>query len=116
MTDAGAAADDRGAGAVTAIGILALCLLLATALASATAIAPARHRAAAAADAAALAAADTRSGIHAGDPCEQAARLAAAHGAELSACVTDGAVVTVETAVRTAFVTVVAAATAGPPP
>lgn len=112
MTDV----DDHGAGTITAIGVLALCLLLATLLAPATAIAPARHLAAAAADAAALAAADTRSGIHAGDPCEQAARLAAAHGAALRACVIDGAVVTVEAAVGTAFVAVVAAATAGPPP
>lgn len=106
---------DHGAGTVTAIGLLALCLLLAALLAPATLVAPARHRAAAAADAAAIAAADTLIGHHRGDPCDQASRLAEAHGARLRACVPNGLIVTVEAVVSTAFIEVAVAATAGPP-
>ena len=106
---------DGGAGTVTAVGIVALCVALAALLMPVTLVAPARHRAAAAADAAALAAADTLVGHLVGDPCEQAARLAAAHGAELSACVPEGLVVTVVAVVTTAFLPVSVAAKAGPP-
>jgi len=107
---------DRGAGAVVVLGLVAMTLLIAALLVPAVWFGPARHLAAAAADAAALAAADTLSGRHEGHPCERAARVVAAHGAELGACVPEGLVVSVEAVVGRAFLTVAAVATAGPPP
>lgn len=68
-----------------------------------------------AADAAALAAADAASGFTAGEPCEVARKLAAANDATLTACLIDGAVITVQVVRRLGPLTVTGAATAGPP-
>jgi secretion/DNA translocation related TadE-like protein len=67
------------------------------------------------ADAAALAAADVAAGISPGTPCVDAASVATANGATLTACQVDGLVVTV--AVGTSFwgIPLGASATAGPP-
>ncbi|TPW77315.1 Rv3654c family TadE-like protein [Schumannella soli] len=74
-----------------------------------------RQRVIAAADAAALAAADTASGAVSGDPCTQAARLAAAHRAALAACRISGAEATVEVHGEFAGIPLTARARAGPP-
>lgn len=76
----------------------------------------ATQRAAGAADAAALAGADTVSGIHVGDPCEQAARLAAANGAALMSCEVAGMTVDVIVATSVLGFGITAQARAGPPP
>ncbi|PRY16080.1 Rv3654c family TadE-like protein [Kineococcus rhizosphaerae] len=81
---------EEGSGSVLAVGTCAAllsALLLVLALASAVV---ARHRAEAAADLAALAAADVVVGRAAGRPCARAATVAAAQGAELSACAVAG--------------------------
>jgi len=68
-----------------------------------------------AADASALAAADAASGRMPGEPCDAAARLAAANGVSLAACAVDGLVVTVVVERWSGVVPVRAIATAGPP-
>lgn len=106
---------DEGSGTVVAMGMLASVVLLIT-LANAVSVTVLAHaRAAAAADAAALAAADTASGREPGVPCEMASRVAAEHGASLSACRLDGLIATVVTTVRAPLLPAVARATAGPP-
>ncbi len=75
----------------------------------------AKQRAASAADASALAAASVALGIVPGIPCAAAASLATANRAELVACETDGAVVTVRLSVQVMGFAVPATATAGPP-
>jgi secretion/DNA translocation related TadE-like protein len=85
------------------------------ALCGAGGAAVAGQRAAAAADAAALAAADSASGAVAGVPCEQAARLASAGGAELSACDIDGLMATVSVGLGYGSFEVSASSRAGPP-
>lgn len=105
---------ERGAGTVVALalglGIVAVFMLaipLYVALAT-------RHAVTAAADAAALAAADVASGLVPGYPCETAARVAAANGAEVEACSVVGlvAAVTVSRGIR--GLRVVESAIAGP--
>ncbi|NEM92191.1 hypothetical protein G3T37_12595 [Galbitalea soli] len=68
-----------------------------------------------AADAAALAGADVAAGLAPGEPCAVAARIARANGAVLTACGTDGPVVTVTAETVAAGIPVVARARAGPP-
>lgn len=74
-----------------------------------------RHRAAAAADAAAVAAADVLRGIAPGAPCRSAARVAAAHGAELAACSVHGFDVSVMIRLAAPTGAIGARARAGPP-
>jgi secretion/DNA translocation related TadE-like protein len=74
-----------------------------------------RQSVVAAADAAALAAADVAVGIAPGFPCESAARAAAANGAAVLACRTDGLVATVTAGRSILGIPVTATATAGPP-
>lgn len=107
---------ERGSGSLTAVGI-------GGAVAAATALAlplyiglAARHSIAGAADASALAAANVVSGLFAGYPCEQAADVAAANGAELTSCDVDGLVVTVVASGTVLGIPVTVSATAGPPP
>ena len=75
-----------------------------------------RQRVIAAADAAALAAADTALGVVPGLPCENAGRVARAHGTRLSDCSLDGAVATVEAEGSLAGIPIRARSRAGPPP
>jgi len=106
----------RGSGSILGVALIAgvLCMVamllpLQLALARGQAIASA-------ADASALAAADVRSGAVAGFPCEAAAAVARANGAELTACALDGLVATVGVSGSVLGLPVRAAATAGPPP
>lgn len=107
--------DDRGAGTVVVVGMLASAVLVVTSAHALAATLVAHARAASAADAAALAAADTASGREPGTPCDNAARIAALHGAALTACLLDGLVATVAAEVPAPLVVVSARATAGPP-
>jgi secretion/DNA translocation related TadE-like protein len=75
----------------------------------------ARSRASAAADAAALAAADTASGLVAGVPCEQAARVASAHHTRLTGCRLEGLIATITVTAPAPLGDASATATAGPP-
>lgn len=91
-------ADERGAGSVLALAVVAVVLAVtATLLALVVALA-ARHQAQSAADASALAAADVASGLVAGVPCEAAARAAELGGSVLVGCVVEGGVATVSVA------------------
>ena len=106
---------DRGAGSILAVAIIgALCALTALVLPLYTVLVI-RASVAGAADAAALAAADARVGRATGFPCEQAAVVAEANGADLVSCTVDGLVVTVSVSRPVAGFVVRAAATAGPP-
>ncbi|NHI17557.1 helicase [Microbacterium excoecariae] len=68
------------------------------------------------ADAAALAAADAAAGYATGEPCERAARVAAAQGAVVASCGLEGMTVTVVAEGAFGRFPVRAAARAGPPP
>jgi secretion/DNA translocation related TadE-like protein len=107
--------DDRGSGSVLALAVVALLAVLMLSAVGVGAALAHRQRVIAAADAGALAAADTALGIHPGVPCEQAARVVAAHGATLAACEVEGVVATVSASARVAGVLVTAQARAGPP-
>ncbi|MEP6480452.1 MAG: Rv3654c family TadE-like protein [Rhodoglobus sp.] len=74
-----------------------------------------RQSVAAAADAAALAGADVEVGILSGYPCDAASRVAAANGAALSSCDSDGLVVTVSATRYILGIPVTSFASAGPP-
>ena len=107
---------DDGAGSILAVALIAAVLSL-TALVLPLQFALARSQAlAGAADAAALAAADTLSGAVAGSPCDQAAVVAHANGAEVDACALDGLVATVRVVGSVIGFRVTATATAGPLP
>ena len=73
------------------------------------------QRLAGAADASALAAADAASGAIDGVPCDRAAQVASASGAELTACELDGLVATVTVSLPFAALSAQASARAGPP-
>lgn len=107
--------DERGSGGVLALALLAMLAVLTLAVVGLGAALAQRQRMIAAADAGALAAADTALGIHPGVPCEEAARVVAAHEATLVACEVEGVVATVSTSARIAGVLVTAQARAGPP-
>ena len=107
---------EEGAGSVLAVGIIgAVVLLCGTALPLYTVLVS-RSSVAGAADAAALAAADARIGVVGGFPCDVAAEVAAANGAELVDCELDGYVATVSAQRSVLGFTVSVRATAGPPP
>ncbi|MDQ4214392.1 helicase [Microbacterium capsulatum] len=105
------------AGSAVALGGIAVTAALALGAALVGGAGAASQRVAAAADAAALAAADTASGAVpvGGDPCEVAARVAAAHGATLDDCRIDDLVVGVRVSAAYAGLPTVAASRAGPP-
>jgi secretion/DNA translocation related TadE-like protein len=107
--------DDRGSGTVLALAAVAMLAVLTLGAVGVGAALAQRQRVIAAADAGALAAADTALGIHPGVPCEQAARVVAAHGATLVGCDVEGVVATVSASARVAGVLVTAQARAGPP-
>ncbi|MEV8272188.1 helicase [Microbacterium sp. NPDC077184] len=98
------------------IGILAASATLVAGLSAVGAAAIHSQRLAGAADTSALAAADTVTGLAAGDPCDRAAELAATAGASVAACVIDGFIVTVTVTARFGVFATSATARAGPPP
>lgn len=116
MTRVGTLRDERGAGSVLALAVVAMLAVLTLAAVGVGAALAQRQRVTAAADAGALAAADTALGIHPGIPCEVAAQVVAAHGASLVACDLEGVVAAVSASARVAGVLVTAHARAGPPP
>lgn len=105
------------AGTALASAVIAVTATLSVGLAAVGGASAASQRVASAADAAALAASDVSMGaVTAEAPaCAVAARVAEAHGADLSSCVLEGAVATTEVRAAYAGVTVVARARAGPP-
>lgn len=107
--------DERGAGGVLALAIVAMLAVLTLAAVAVGAALAQRQRVIAAADAGALAAADTALGIHPGIPCEEAARVVEASEATLVACDVEGVVATISVSARIAGVLVTAEARAGPP-
>ena len=107
--------DERGAGSILAVALVAGMLCLAALCAPVLAALPAVQRAAGAADAAALAAADVASGVIPGIPCEAAGRVAHANGTTLGRCELDGIVATTTVGLRVAGIEITASATAGSP-
>lgn len=106
--------DDRGSGSALGLGVVAATVALLLLLLPLAVALQGRQLVANAADAAALAAADTAMGAVPGEPCANAARLAAAGGAELLECRIDGAVATVLVGRAVLGGSARAAATAGP--
>ncbi|MFD2675508.1 Rv3654c family TadE-like protein [Gulosibacter bifidus] len=107
--------DERGSGALLAIGIIGAVVALAAVLIVALAVYAAHTRASVAADAAALAAANVASGRIQGDACEVAGRVAAAHGAQLGGCKSQFLESTVTVHVDAGLLTCTATARAGLP-
>ena len=106
---------ERGAGSVLVVTIMGAVVAATLLLASvATALVTARS-VAGAADASALAAADARAGFSADPPCAAAAVVASANDVRVVACDVDGLVVTVAVATSYMGLSIVQAATAGPP-
>lgn len=103
------------AGTVLSIGIVLCAATLTSGFAIVAGGGVVGQRAAGAADAAALAAADAASGAIAGVPCERAAQISAAVGAELVGCEVDDLVATVTVAVPFGALSARASARAGPP-
>ena len=108
-------AGERGAGSVLMVGVVASVVALMSLALPLYTVLVVRASVSGAADAAAIAAADTAVGLASGVPCEQAALVAGANGAELDSCTADGLVVTVSVSRQIAGLDVVAVATAGPP-
>lgn len=96
------------------MAVLSVVVLVTAIVLAATASVSAAARVSAAADAAALAAADTAAGFAVGDPCDRAATVAAANGADVTACSLDGLVATVA-CTDAGGLPVRAIAVAGPP-
>ena len=104
------------AGTVLSVGIAVCTATLAASFVTAGAAAAFGQRMAGVADAAALAAADAASGAVTGIPCDRAAEVASAAGADIASCSLDGLVATV--GIASSFLRLPASATAraGPPP
>lgn len=103
------------AGAILSVGVVVCAATLTVGFATAGAAEVFSQRMAGAADAAALAAADAASGLVGGDPCDRAAEIAAAAGAELAGCELDRLVATVTLSAVFARLPASASARAGPP-
>ena len=103
------------AGGVSAVGVVAAVAAAALGLAVAAGAAAQAQRIAGIADAAALAAADTVSGAIPGVPCEAAAAVADAGGANLDECDVDGLVATVAVGSAYGGIPFAARSRAGPP-
>jgi len=106
---------DEGSGSILAIGVLSAIAILAATSIPLYAALSARSQLQGAADAAALAAADVRRGVTGGFPCDVAADVATANGAELARCDLDGYIATVEVRRETLGFELRSTATAGPP-
>ena len=107
--------NDRGAGSVLAVAIVASTVALTAMFIPFYRGLQLRHVLSGAADAVALAAADVAVGISPGFPCDVAAEVAAANAASLSSCTVDGLVVTVSVSRPFFGILATAFATAGPP-
>ncbi|MBW4033721.1 MAG: hypothetical protein HIU88_13840 [Acidobacteria bacterium] len=107
---------DAGAGAVLSLAIVATAVVFGLVAVSLAGGLTARQRVVGASDLAALAAADTASGAVAGEPCERAARVAAAANAVVSSCQIDGLVVGVTVVGSFAGIPITSRSRAGPPP
>lgn len=105
-----------GAGTVLMVGLIASVVAVTALVIPLYWALSVRHALAGAADSAALAAADTASGLIAGYPCSNAARLAAANDAHIEECMVEGRIVTVTVTRRILGILVTTSATAGPPP
>jgi secretion/DNA translocation related TadE-like protein len=106
---------ERGSASVLSIAILGALVLLSSGVVTVTGAAVTKQRVSGAADAAALAAADAASGAHAGIPCREAERLAAANNAVIVDCSVEGAVVAVTATAHYLGFDVTIEARAGPP-
>lgn len=109
------AVNERGAGSILVVAIMAATLMLVMLSAPLYRGVANKHVATGAADAAALAAADVAIGIVAGSPCDRAASVAAANGARMRDCIVDGVIATVTVTAGSAALAATASATAGPP-
>jgi secretion/DNA translocation related TadE-like protein len=107
--------DDRGAGSVLALAVVAALGLGMSVLLPFTLLLPIKPRVKGAADAAALAAADAAVGLVPGAPCELAATVADANGSSVLTCRVDGLVATVSTGTTVLGVPISATSSAGPP-
>ncbi|MFC7431209.1 MULTISPECIES: hypothetical protein [unclassified Agrococcus] len=113
MTRRGGLHDERGAGAVLALALVAATVAAAAVALAACALVVASARVAAAADASALAAADAAAGWVDADPCARAALVAAANDAIVASCGLQGLDATVRL-VDASGLPVAALAVAGP--
>lgn len=116
MSRANAYRSEEGSATVVAVGVVAGTLLVTAAVLAGCTGVVGHQRAVAAADAAALAAADVASGLLPGEPCGEAARVADAGSATLSACTIDDGVAIVEVEVEVGPMALSARSRAGPPP
>ena len=107
--------DDRGAGSVLAVAVIAAMLCVTVASVPLYVVLAKKQALAGAADAAALAAADVRVGLLPGEPCASAALVASANDVRLGGCDLDGLVVTVTLYDSVAGFDFNVSATAGPP-
>ena len=115
----GALSDERGAGTVLVVGVIAVLLAAALGVSGLIQAQAAAGKARSAADLAALGGATALSSVVApSEPCETAGRVARANGAEVTECTVAGEDVVVEVSVRTRVLGVVreavSAARAGP--
>ena len=106
---------DRGSGSVLGVAVLGAVIALAAIMLSLMFALSVRHAVAGTADAAALAAADARSGVVSGIPCDRAEQVAAINGMHVAGCAVDGLVVTVSVERIVLGMGISATATAGPP-
>lgn len=104
------------AGVALAVGTLAVAATMAVGCGAVAAAAVQSARASGVADAAALAAADAASGAITGAPCERAADVAGAVGAEITVCELEGLIATVRVRLGAGYVAAEARARAGPAP
>ena len=115
----GALSDERGAGTVLVVGVIAVLRAAARGVSGLIQAQAAAGKARSAADLAALGGATALSSVVApSEPCETAGRVARANGAEVTVCTVVGEDVVVEVSVRTRVLGVVreavSAARAGP--
>ena len=103
------------AGTILSVGVVVCTATLSLAFTTAGAAAVFSQRLAGVADAAALAAADAASGLVDGAPCDRAAEVAAAAGADVSVCDLDGLIATVTVSATFVRFATTASARAGPP-
>lgn len=109
-------AGERGTGGVVVLAVALLLLATTVGAVSVLAAFPARQVAQAAADAGALAAADVASGLKAGEPCAEAARVVGANGASLEECTISDHEAVVRVRVESGPFVFSEPSRAGPPP
>jgi len=107
--------NDRGAGTVVSLGIVAAIVTVTTALTMGLGAVAALHTAQSVIDGSALVAADTASGRSPGYPCDRARDVAAAKSIVLGLCQINGHSARVSSTVIFLGISVVVKAQAGPP-